>query len=183
VGIGATAATLSLLVPVLVDSAFGGSANLQLSTEIYLLCPIISVLASAVAGLAVQEVKSYCSTAIGVGNRRFARSSIVSRSWLSATEMIVLKSKNDVTKWRSFFFSVLPAPVLGALIPGALPTKTIVVAALAAAGSAYYLARAEYITARASVRLFQFLVPCNRTMQTFIVADFISIRLLRMRWR
>ena len=150
VGIGATAATLSLLVPVLVDSVFVGTTNLQLVTEIYLLCPLIAVLSSAVAGLAVQEVKSYCSTAVGVGNRRFARSGIVSRTWLSAVEMIALKSKNSVTKWRSFSISVLPAPILGALCPGALPTKTIVVAALAAAGSAYYLARAEYIVARAS---------------------------------
>jgi hypothetical protein len=141
---------LSLLVPVLIDNVLFLGNNLQLSTEIYLLCPLIAVLASAVAGLAVQEVKSYCDTAIGVGNRRFARSGIVSRTWLSSTEMIALKSKRSVTKWRSFSVSVLPAPILGALCPGTLPTKTIVVAALAAAGSAYYLARAEYIVARAS---------------------------------
>jgi hypothetical protein len=149
VGIGATAATLALLVPVLLDGLAVGS-NLQISTEIYLLCPLVAVLAAAVAGLAVQEVKSYCNSAIGVGNRRFARSGMVSRTWLSATEMIALRSNSSGTKWRSFSLSVLPAPLLGVLCPGALPTKTIVVAAFAAAESAYYLARSEYMISRAA---------------------------------
>lgn len=149
VGVGATAATLALLVPVLLDS-LGVGSNLQLVTEIYLLCPLVAVLAAAVAGLAVQEMKSLCNMAIGVGNRRFARSGLVSRTWLSSTELIERKSKSTGMKWRSFSLSVLPAPLLGALCPGALPTKTIVVAALAAAESAYYLARAEYMLARAS---------------------------------
>jgi hypothetical protein len=149
VGIGATAATLALLVPVLLDS-LGVGSNLQLVTEIYLCCPLIAVLAAAVAGLAVQEVDSLCKQAIGVGNRRFARSGLVGRTWLSSTELIERKSRSSMNKWKSFSLSVLPAPLLGALIPGALPTKTIVVAALAAAESAWYLARAEYILARAT---------------------------------
>lgn len=124
--------------------------NLQLVTEIYLLCPLVAVLAAAVAGLALQETKSLCNLAIGVGNRRFARSGMVSRTWLSSTELIERKSKNSSNKWRSFSLSVLPAPLLGALCPGALPTKTIVVAALAAAESAYYLAQSEYTLARAT---------------------------------
>jgi hypothetical protein len=147
VGVGATAATFALLVPVLLDDM---GTNLQLSTELYLLCPLIAILAAAVAGLALQEVKSYCTTAIGIGNRRFARSGMVSRTWLSATEMIAARSQNSLIKWRSFAWSVLPAPIFGALCPGALPTKTIVVAALAAAEAAYYLARAEYMLARAA---------------------------------
>jgi hypothetical protein len=149
VGVGATAATLALLVPVLLDS-LGVGNNLQLVTEIYLLCPLIAVLAAAVAGLAVQETRGFCNQAIGVGNRRFARSGMVARSWLSSTELIERKSKATGSKWRSFSLSVLPAPLLGALCPGALPTKTIVVAALAAAESAYYLARAEALLARAT---------------------------------
>jgi hypothetical protein len=149
VGVGATAATLALLVPVLLDS-LGVGNNLQLVTEIYLCCPLIAVLAAAVAGLAVQEVDSLCNQAIGLGNRRFARSGLVGRTWLSSTELIDRKSRSSMNKWKSFSLSVLPAPLLGALIPGALPTKTIVVAALAAAESAWYLARAEYILARAT---------------------------------
>lgn len=46
--------------------------------------------------------------------------------------------------------TVLPAPVLGLLVPGALPTKTIVIAALAAAQSAYFLARCESTLSRAT---------------------------------
>lgn len=146
---GATAATLALLVPVLLDS-LGIGNNLQLVTEIYLCCPLVAVLAAAVAGLACQETKSFCNMAMGVGNRRFSRSGMVSRTWLSSTELIDRKSKNTGSKWRSFSLSVLPAPLFGAIIPGTLPTKTIVVAALAAAESAYYLARVEYMLARAS---------------------------------
>lgn len=125
-------------------------SNLQLVTEIYLLCPLVAVLAAAVAGLALQETKGFCNQAIGVGNRRFARSGTVSRTWLSSTELIDRKSRSATSKWRSFSLSVLPAPVIGVLCPGALPTKTIVVAALAAAESAYFLARAEAMLARAT---------------------------------
>ena len=148
VGVSATTATLALLVPVLLDS-IGVGGNLQLATEIYLLCPLVGVLAGAVAGLAVQEVRGFCNMAIGVGNRRFARSGLVGRSWLSSTELIERKSSSTQSKWQSFSLSVLPAPVIGALLPGSLPTKTIVVAALAAAESAFYLAQAEYMLARA----------------------------------
>jgi hypothetical protein len=151
VGLGATAATLALLVPVLMDAlGVASSSNMQLITEIYLLCPLVSILSAAVAGLAVQEIRSLCNLAIGVGNRRFARSGLVGRTWLSTTELIDRKSKGAASKWKIFSLSVLPAPLLGALIPGALPTKTIVVAALAAAESAYFLARAEYILSRAT---------------------------------
>lgn len=149
VGVSATSATLALLVPVLLDS-IGVGGNLQLVTEIYLLCPLVGVLAAAVAGLAVQETRNFCNQAIGVGNRRFARSGLVGRSWLSSTELIERKSNSNQSKWKGFSLSVLPAPLLGALLPGSLPTKTIVVAALAAAESAFYLAQAEYMLSRAS---------------------------------
>jgi len=148
VGVGATTATLALLVPVLLDS-IGVGGNLQFATEVYLLCPLIGVLASAVAGLAVQETRSFCNRAIDVGNRRFARSGLVGRSWLSSTELIERKSSTGRNKWKTFTLSVLPAPLIGALLPGSLPTKTIVVAALAAAESAFYLAQSEYMLARA----------------------------------
>lgn len=149
VGVATVAATLALLVPVLLDTLNLGN-NQQLITEIYLLCPLVAVLAAAVGGLAVQEVRSFCNRAIGVGNRRFARSGLVGRTWLSSTELIERKCRATKNKWRTFSYSVLPAPLLGALIPGALPTKTIVVAALAAAESAYYLSRAEQLLARAT---------------------------------
>ena len=148
VGIGATSATLALLVPVLLDT-IGLRTNLQLMTEVYLFCPLVAVLAAAVASLALQDTTSFCSDAIGIGNRRFARSTNVGRTWLSAPELVGRKSSNAAEKWRRFTFSVLPAPIIGSLIPGALPTKTIIVAALAAAQSAYFLTLAESTLSRA----------------------------------
>jgi hypothetical protein len=146
VGIGATATTFSLLVPVLL-----GSVEVSILNEVYLVCPLISVFAAAVCGLALQDTKVFAARATSVGNRRFARSGLVGRTWLSAGEQIVGKSTNNRIKWRNFCFSVLPAPILGSLVPGAtLATKSIIIAALAAAQSAYFLAECEYCVARAT---------------------------------
>lgn len=150
VGISATTATLALLVPVLLDSAGFMGGNLPLVSEIYLCCPLGGVLSAAVASLAYRETKNFCQQAIGVGNRRFARSGLVGRTWLSNTEQITQKSKIAMNKWRTFAIAVLPSPLLAALVPGALPTKTIVAAALAAAQTAYYLAQAESVLGRAT---------------------------------
>lgn len=145
VGIGATGASFTLLAPALIERI---SSNTQLVTELYLLCPLVSVLAAAVASLALQETKILCSRAISVGNRRFAKSGLVGRTWLSATEQIQRSSDRTSEKWRSFAWSVIPAPVIGALVPGAISTKTIVVGALAACQSAYFLTMAEAALAR-----------------------------------
>ena len=146
VGIGATCTTFALLVPVLLDSLTDNVAN-----ELFLCCPLVSVLGAAVASLSLQETKFFCQRATTIGNRRFAKSGLVGRTWLSTTEQIIGKSSNGRSKWRSFCLSVLPAPILGALVPGAsLATKSIIVAALAAAQSAYYLAESEYSLARAT---------------------------------
>ena len=146
VGIGATCATFALLVPVLLDTFSHLVAN-----EMYLCCPLISVMSAAVASLALQETKFFSQRATSVGNRRFAKSGLVGKNWLSTAEQIVGKSINGKSRWRSFVLSVLPAPIIGSLIPGAtLGTKSIIVAALAAAQSAYYLAECEYALARAT---------------------------------
>ena len=146
VGIGATATTFSLLVPVLL-----GTVQSSILTELYLVCPLVSVLSAAVASLALQETRSFATRATSVGNRRFARSGLVGRTWLSSAEQIIGKSEGTRQKWRSFCFSVLPAPLFGSLVPGAsLATKSIIVTALAAAQSAYFLAQSEYSLARAT---------------------------------
>ena len=49
----------------------------------------------------------------------------------------------------TFTLSVLPAPLLGVLIPGTLATKTIAISAIAAAESAFFLTQAEYTLSRA----------------------------------
>ena len=126
VGIGAVTTTFALLVPVLFDSIWENVPN-----EVFLFCPLVSVLAAAVASLALQETKFFCQRATTVGNRRFAKSGLVGRNWLSTAEQIVGKSTNGRSKWRSFCLSVLPAPILGAIIPGAsLATKGIIVAGM-----------------------------------------------------
>ena len=50
VGVGATGASFALLAPVVIE-AFGIASNTQMVTEIYLFCPLLSVLSAAVAGL------------------------------------------------------------------------------------------------------------------------------------
>jgi hypothetical protein len=149
VGIGATAASFALLLPVL-KTTLELSANVQLMTEIYLCCPFVAILATAVCSLALEETKGWCRRATSIGNRRFAKAGIVGRTWLSNTEQIQSKSSNASQKWQTFATSVLPAPFIGALVPGTLPTKAIIVTATAAAQTAFYLAQAEFSVSRAT---------------------------------
>ena len=145
VGVGASATAFALLVPALLDN-FGQIVL----TEIYLGCPLIIVLAASVASLALQETKFFCSRATSVGNRRWAKSGSVGRTWLSTSEQIISKSVSGRDKWLTFCLSVLPAPIIGSMIPGDLPTKAIITTAFAAAQSAFYLAYCEYWLARAT---------------------------------
>lgn len=145
VGISATAATLSLVAPVLIESLTVGG---RLLSELYLLSPLVAVLAAAVANLSLQETEQYTSRAISIGNRRFAKSGLVGRTWLSTTEQVEQNSSKTTDRWRSFAWSVLPAPIVGSLTPGILSTKAVVIAALAAAQCAFFLAQAENALAR-----------------------------------
>lgn len=148
VGIGATSATCSLLIPAVLEAS-GLTYSVPGVRELYLLCPVASILSAAIAGLSFQETRQYCTTAIGVGNRRFARSGSVGRTWMSAAEQISEKSVTGRNKLITFAISVLPAPIVGTLIPGSLATKTIAISAIAAAESAWYLTKAEFTLARA----------------------------------
>lgn len=144
VGISATAATVSLVTPVVLDSL---SPSL-VATELYLLSPLVAVLGASVASLSLQETRSYASRAISVGNRRFAKGGLVGRTWLSASEQIEQYSQRTTDRWKSFALSVLPAPFIGTIVPGPLSTKAVIVAALAAAQCAFFLAQAESILSR-----------------------------------
>lgn len=146
VGVGATGATFTLLAPTLIESIAKG--NTQLLTELYLLCPLITILAAAVSSLALLEIQSQTARAISVGNRRFAKAGSVGRTWLSTYEQIQQISNSQTQKWRSFAWSIIPAPVLGSIVPGDIATKTVFVSAIAACQSAYYLAMAENTLAR-----------------------------------
>jgi hypothetical protein len=186
VGISATSATISLLVPVLVESlkqqplwsiittgsieasivasnaaaaaghmtvATAAAAGTPSGTELlFLLAPLLSVMSAAISSLALQESKSFCARAIGIGNRRFAKRGMVGRTWLSATEQIERSSRTTSQRWKSFGWSVLPAPIIGALVPGeiGLGSRAVIVAALGAAQCALITAQAENILARAT---------------------------------
>ena len=64
------------------------------------------------------------------------------RTWLSSAEQIQRNSRTKTDRWWSFAGSVLPAPIVGGIFgPSALSAKCIVIAALAAAQSAYFLVR------------------------------------------
>lgn len=148
VGIGATSATVSLLIPAVLEAS-GLTFSVPGVRELYLLCPVASILSAAIAGLSYQETRTFCQTAIGVGNRRFARSGSVGRTWMSASQQIATKSTTGRKKLTTFAFSVLPAPLMGVLVPGTIATKAIVIAAIGAAESAFFLTQAEYCLARA----------------------------------
>lgn len=150
VGVGATCASLTLLTPSIIDALNVGNSVIMI-TELYLFFPLVSVLSAAVANLALEETKGFSNRAINVGVRRFSKSGMVGRTWLSSAEQVKNNSKSKTARWYSFAGSVLPAPIIGSIVGGpVLSAKCIVVAALAAAQSAYYLAQAESVVARAT---------------------------------
>ena len=53
-----------------------------MATELYLFCPLVSVLAAAVCNLALEETRGFATRAVNVGVRRFAKSGIVGKTWL-----------------------------------------------------------------------------------------------------
>lgn len=143
VGIATTASAFALLAPTLLKE-LSETFSVHLINEVYLICPLIAVLAAAIAGLATQESQGLASRAIGVGNRRFASSSSVGRTWMSATEQVQANAIRTSQKWKWFALGVAPAPLIATLFPGPLSVKTIICASLAAAQAAYYLSIAEY---------------------------------------
>lgn len=77
-----------------------------------------------------------------MGVRRFSKGGDVGRTWLSSAEQVKRNSQTKTERWWSFAGSVLPAPIIGGIFgPPALSAKCIVIAALAAAQSAYFLVR------------------------------------------
>jgi len=150
VGIAATFSLFSLLIPSLVE-ALSFSNSPILITELYLLSPLVCVLSAAVGNLALEETRGFCARAINVGVRRFSKSGLVGRTWLSTSEQIQRSSRSKTDRWVNFASSVLPAPILGSFFGGpSLSSKCIVISALAAAQNAYFLAEAEGTVARAT---------------------------------
>ncbi|KAL1526170.1 hypothetical protein AB1Y20_014898 [Prymnesium parvum] len=146
VGLATTASAFALLAPALV-AELAPKVGVAVITEIYLVCPLFAVLAAAVAALATQEAVGLSGRAAGTGTRRFASSSNVGRTWLSATEQIDMSTTRAQDRWKYFCLTVLPAPIFGVIIPGELAFRAIVIAAVAAAQAAYQLSQAEYAIA------------------------------------
>lgn len=147
VGISVTAGAFALLAPEILEGV-GKSLGVELLTELYLIFPIISVLAAAVAGLAYQETQLLINRAIGTGVRRFANSETVGSTWMSEPQQVMAASDRQYQKFKEFALGTLPAPLLGAVLPGDLAFKSVVVATSAAAQAAYYLTCSEYEISR-----------------------------------
>jgi hypothetical protein len=64
---------------------------------------------------------------------------------MAATEMVASTSNTNANKFKDFAIGTLPAPVIGALMPGGLSFKAVVAAAVAVVQVAYYLTTAEYV--------------------------------------
>lgn len=143
VGVATTASAFALLAPS-IAAEMARYFNLAILNEFFLFFPLIAVLSAAVAGLATEESSTLVNRAIGLGNRRFASSNSVGRTWLSATEQVEVAAEATSKKWNSFALGVLPSPIFAALFPGPMASKAIACAAFAAAQAAYYLAVAEY---------------------------------------
>jgi hypothetical protein len=143
VGIATTASAFALLAPNVLH-AFTDRWGSSISVEVLLFCPLVASLAAAVAGLATQESQYFASRATGLGNRRFASSKSIGRTWLSATEQVDAAAERLTRKWQSFAVGVIPAPIIAMICPGPLSFKAILCTAIAAAQAAYYLAIAEY---------------------------------------
>lgn len=87
VGIATSASAFSLLAPSLaieLKMRYG----INFFNEIYLIMPIIAVLAASISSLATAESNSLAQRAVGIGNRRFASSGNVGRTWLSTSQQI-----------------------------------------------------------------------------------------------
>jgi hypothetical protein len=149
VGLSTTASAFALLTPVFV-SEVERKLGILMPKEIYLLWPLVAVLAASISGLASQESASLCARAAGTGNRRFASSGAVGRTWMSATEQVEAASDRISRKWSSFSTAVFIAPGVAVFFPGPLSFKGTVCAAVAAAQAAYYLSSAEYSLAAAT---------------------------------
>ena len=141
VGIATSASAIALVVPAILKE-ISEKRMAPIITEVYYICPIIAIVAAAASRLSAIE------------SRRLAAKAISCSKTCSTTALVRTFSKKAVDfesgsetvhhTWRGVAIGMLPPPILAAFFPGALSTKTIVCAALAAAQSAYYMSVSEY---------------------------------------
>lgn len=141
VGVATMASAFALIAPILVKEMCD-HFKIRIVKEVYLICPIIAIIAAAVAGLAMYESQALASRAISSSGGKST----------SYSPLGVLMIKSDSVgpddesdqKWKWFALRMTPPAIIAALFPGNLSVKSIVCAAVAAAQSAYYLTAAEY---------------------------------------
>mmetsp|Transcript_27168 Transcript_27168/g.47134 ORF Transcript_27168/g.47134 Transcript_27168/m.47134 type:complete len:528 (+) Transcript_27168:78-1661(+) len=150
VAFSASFAATALVVPELLEVLEHKGLFQALSTEILMVCPIICVLAAAVGALANQETQVLAGRAVNLGARRFSSAREVGRTWLSASQQVTRDVRSGKAKWQDFVVSILPAPLIGAIFPGSIGTKAVVISALAAVQCAYSLAFAEFVLSEAT---------------------------------
>ncbi|KAJ8613605.1 hypothetical protein CTAYLR_006144 [Chrysophaeum taylorii] len=146
-GISASMAVLAIVMPSLL-SRYPSLGPFK--SEILLFCPLTAMFASAVAALAECETVGWAEAACSLGKRRFADRSTVGRGWTSQTELVFSKAQRERTRWASFIWGTLPAPVFALLVRGGFGFKAIVATSIAAVQAAYYLSAAEAAIARAT---------------------------------
>lgn len=137
VGVAATAAGFTVLLP-----EFMESAHVDLESEL-LFCPLIAVLSAALAGLAMIETESLVARSMDVGKRRFASAKKVVLSWKSDVDLVNEEAAKLTGKWVSFTLGIVPAPIIAGLFPVDIENKAIICAAVATAQAAFSLVIVE----------------------------------------
>ncbi len=101
VGVGATCASFTLLTPTIVDALNVGNSVIMI-TKLYIICPLVGVLAAAVANLALEETND---------SRRAQ-----SMEAYGGSPMTQCVSGSKTDRWRSFAGSVLLASIIGGVV-------------------------------------------------------------------
>ena len=140
VGIATSASAIALVVPAILKE-ISEKRMAPIITEVYYICPVIAIVAAATARIAAIESRRLAAKAISC-SKTCSTSALVRTFSKKAVEFE--SGKTVYHTWRGVAIGILPTPILAAFFPGALSTKTIVCAALAAAQSAYYISVSEY---------------------------------------
>eukprot|EP00579_Thalassiosira_antarctica_P029473 CAMPEP_0202029820 /NCGR_PEP_ID=MMETSP0905-20130828/64177_1 /ASSEMBLY_ACC=CAM_ASM_000554 /TAXON_ID=420261 /ORGANISM="Thalassiosira antarctica, Strain CCMP982" /LENGTH=297 /DNA_ID=CAMNT_0048593597 /DNA_START=134 /DNA_END=1024 /DNA_ORIENTATION=+ len=107
VGVCVTFASFALITPTIID-ALGIDNSITSMTELYLFCPLVSVLSASVSNLALEETRGFATSAANVGQRRFSKNNKIGKNWVSSSEQVQRNSRAKTERWWSFAGSVLP---------------------------------------------------------------------------
>ena len=163
VGLATMASAIALVAPLLFKG-MSDKFKIEIAKQYFFICPMIAMIASAIAGLATSESQELASKAISTGgnnsgNGNNGGNNSGSGKLIDSSPLgrLMEKHREEVTdiekydqRMKAFLHSMIPPLTSAALFPGCLSIKCIVCAALATAQSAYYLVLAEYSIALAT---------------------------------